>query len=270
MSGLDLLGVGATGASRLYRAGVLRLMASMLRHPSSCLLVENADDLACLKASGLDPEARFALLGGPGIDLQAFSALPVPANDPPIAAFIGSMGVRKGTDVLMRAFEQLAQRGVGLRLELYGGTDEADAGEDITTETVSTWCAQHGAQWLGWAEDVREVWRRSDICVLPVRDGGGLPRVALEAAACGRPLIISDVAGCRHFVRDGIEGLIVPPENADALAGALERLARDPEGRQRMGEAARLRLLHGFTETHVKQSLKAAYASMVSRTASDP
>jgi glycosyltransferase involved in cell wall biosynthesis len=71
------------------------------------------------------------------------------------------------------------------------------------------------------------------------------------------------VPGCRHFVRDGVEGLIVPPEDADALADALERLARDPELRLRMGEAARLRLLHGFTEAHVKQSLRAAYASML-------
>ena len=66
-----------------------------------------------------------------------------------------------------------------------------------------------------------------------------------------------------HFVRDGVEGFIVPPEDAEALANALERLARDPELRLRMGEAARLRLLHGFTEAHVKESLRAAYASML-------
>ena len=107
------------------------------------------------------------------------------------------------------------------------------------------------------------MWRHADIFVLPARSREGMPRALLEAAACARPLVVTDVPGCRHFVRDGVEGFIVPPEDADALADALERLARDPELRLRMGEAARLRLLHGFTEAHVKQSLRAAYASHV-------
>jgi glycosyltransferase involved in cell wall biosynthesis len=92
-----------------------------------------------------------------------------------------------------------------------------------------------------------------------------MPRALLEAAASARPLVVTDVPGCRHFVRDGVEGFVVPPEDADALATALERLARDADLRRRMGEAARLRLLHGFTEAHVKQSLRSAYASMLER-----
>jgi glycosyltransferase involved in cell wall biosynthesis len=90
-----------------------------------------------------------------------------------------------------------------------------------------------------------------------------MPRALLEAAACARPLVVTDVPGCRHFVRDGVEGFVVPPEDADMLAAALEKLARDAELRRRMGEAARLRLLHGFTEAHVKQSLRATYLSML-------
>lgn len=98
--------------------------------------------------------------------------------------------------------------------------------------------------------------------MLPARSREGMPRALLEAAACARPLVVTDVPGCRHFVREGMEGFIVPPENAGALAEALERLARAPDLRQRMGEAARLRLLQGFTEAQVKQSLRAAYTSM--------
>ena len=130
---------------------------------------------------------------------------------------------------------------------------------------LTAWCAQHEARWLGHVADVQEVWRHADIFVLPARSREGMPRALLEAAACARPLVVTDVPGCRHFVRDGVEGFIVPPEDAEALADALERLARDPELRLRMGEAARLRLLHGFTEAHVKQSLRAAYASMFGR-----
>jgi glycosyltransferase involved in cell wall biosynthesis len=76
-------------------------------------------------------------------------------------------------------------------------------------------------------------------------------------------LVVTNVPGSRHFVRDGVEGFVVPPDDPVALADALQCLARDPELRKRMGEAARLRLLHGFTEAHVKQSLRATYQSLL-------
>ena len=261
MTGLGLLGFGTGALLRLYRAGALRLMASMLRRPGSYLLVENSDDLALLRGRGVDPGARFAILGGAGVDPQAFAALPPPGNDVPIAAFVGRMIRPKGIDLLMHAHDTLRQRGTALRLELYGAAD-ADNPEAITADVLTAWCAQHEARWLGQVPDVREVWRHADIFVLPARSREGMPRALLEAAACARPLVVTDVPGCRHFVRDGVEGFIVPPEDAEALAVALERLVRDPELRLRMGEAARLRLLHGFTEAHVKESLRAAYASM--------
>ena len=106
MTGLGLLGFGTGALLRLYRAGALRLMASMLRRPGSYLLVENSDDLALLRGRGVDPGARFAILGGAGVDPQAFPALPPPGNDVPIAAFVGRMIRPKGIDVLMQALRQ--------------------------------------------------------------------------------------------------------------------------------------------------------------------
>ena len=262
MTGLGLLGFGSGHVLRLYRAGALRLMASMLRKPPSYLLVENPDDLALLRTGGVDPGPRFAILGGAGVDSDAFPALPPPRNDVAIAAFVGRMIRPKGVDVLMQAQDRLAKRGVPMRLELYGGTD-AENPEALTGEQLKAWCAKRNVSWLGHVADVREVWRHSDIFVLPARSREGMPRALLEAAASARPLVVTDVPGCRHFVRDGVEGFVVPPENPDALANALEKLARDPDLRRRMGEAARLRLLHGFTEEHVKQSLRGTYASLL-------
>jgi glycosyltransferase involved in cell wall biosynthesis len=261
MTGLGLLGFGTGALLRLYCAGALRLMASMLRRPESYLLVENEDDLALLRERGVNPGARFAILGGAGVDPQAFPALPPPRNDAPIAAFVGRMIRPKGIDVLMQAYDELKQRDASLQLHLYGAAD-ADNPEAIAADVLTAWCTEHGARWHGHVTDVGGIWRHADIFVLPARSREGMPRALLEAAACARPLVVTDVPGCRHFVREGVEGFIVPPENARALADALERLARAPDLRQRMGEAARLRLLQGFTEAQVKQSLRAAYASM--------
>jgi glycosyltransferase involved in cell wall biosynthesis len=151
---------------------------------------------------------------------------------------------------------------VPIRLELYGDAD-SDNAEAVALAELSAWCTQCDARWFGHVADVREVWRHADVFVLPARSREGMPRALLEAAASARALVVTDVPGCRHFVRDGVEGFVVPPEDPDALAAALERLAHDAGLRRRMGEAARLRLLQGFTEAHVKQSLRAAYAAML-------
>ena len=262
MTGLGLLAFGRGLLLRLYRTAALRLMASMLRKPSSFLLVENPDDLALLRAGGVDPGPRCTILGGAGVDSEAFPALPQPRNQVAVAAFVGRMIRPKGVDVLVAALDRLKRRRVPMRAELYGNTD-ADNPEAVAGEELMAWCAKYDAHWFGHIADVREVWRRADIFVLPARSREGMPRALLEAAASARALVVSDVPGCRHFVRDGVEGFVVPPEDPDALANALERLARDADLRRRMGEAARLRLLQGFTEAHVKHSLRATYAAML-------
>jgi glycosyltransferase involved in cell wall biosynthesis len=262
MTGLGLLAVTTSPLMRIYRAAALRMIASLLRKPSSYLLVENPDDLALLRAAGASPGPRFAILGGAGVDPAAFPSLPLPSNDVPAAAFVARMIRSKGVDVLMAAFDRLAGRGVPLSLELCGRCDDGNP-DAVAEDALSAWCKLSGSRWQGHVADVREVWQRSDMFVLPARGGEGMPRALLEAAACGRPLIVTNVPGSKHFVRDGIEGFVVPPDDPVALADALECLARDPELRQRMGEAARLRVLQGFTETHVKQSLRAAYQSLL-------
>src|SRR5262249_34150797 len=123
MTGLGLLAFGTGRLLRVYRAGALRLMGSMLRKPSSHLLVANPDELALLRAEGVDAGPRFAILGGAGVDSEQFPALPQPRNDVPVAAFVGRMIRPKGLDVLMQACDLLKRRGTPMRVELYGDTD---------------------------------------------------------------------------------------------------------------------------------------------------
>ena len=110
MTGLGLLAFGRGLLLRLYRTAALRLMASMLRKPSSFLLVENPDDLALLRAGGVDPGPRCTILGGAGVDSEAFPALPQPRNQVAVAAFVGRMIRPKGVDVLVAALDRLKRR----------------------------------------------------------------------------------------------------------------------------------------------------------------
>jgi len=191
--------------------------------------------------------------------------LPPPAGEMPVAAFVGPVAEASGLRELVQAFERLWARGLRLQLEIHGAPDHA-AGPSDPPDALAVewgrWSLHPGIRCAGWPADTREVWRRAEICLWPATARQGLPRALIEAAACGRALIVSDTAGSRTFVRNGSEGLLVPPADATALGAALERLARDSGLRQRMGTAARLRVLHGFTEAHTKEVLRGAYLSL--------
>lgn len=257
---LDLVDAESGAPARLYRKVALRLVASLARRPTSFLLVENAGDLSTLSSWGVVPGPRFAVLGGGGIDPETFPVLQPPHNDIPVVAYVGELSQHDGLDVLMRSFDAIWSKGVQLRLELYG--ERPRDREGIPEGDLERWRLHPGVGIHPSPADVRELWRRADILVLPgLRQR--LPRALLEAAACGRPLIVSDVPGGSAFVRDDVEGCVVAGNDTTALAGALERLARDADLRVRMGKAARLRVLQGFTAAHVGETIRNAYRSLL-------
>jgi glycosyltransferase involved in cell wall biosynthesis len=261
-TGLGLMGVTQNSLLRLYRGVILRHVALMTRKPSSLLFVENSDDLATLHNARGSHGLRYAILGGAGIDPEEYPALSPPGNAVPVAAYVGRLIKSKGVDLLMKAYDLLIARGQRLQLCLFGKSDDGNK-EAVGSQTIRAWCAQSGARWHGHVTNIVDVWRQADFLVLPSRGGEGMPRALLEAAACARPMIVTDVPGNRHFVRSGIEGLIVPPQDVGALACALERMATERKAREWMGVAARMRLLDGYTEAHVKRTYLMSYESML-------
>jgi glycosyltransferase involved in cell wall biosynthesis len=250
-----------------YRSLAVRLLASVLRRPDAFLLVGRERDLGDLRTLGIDSGARCAVLGGAGVDPDVYPVLPPSQSELPVAAFVGPVAVASGLRELVQAFERLWARGLRLQLEIHGAPDPEGTPDALSVE-LARWSLHPGIRCAGWPADTREIWRRAEICVWTGSARQGLPRALIEAAACGRALIVSDAAGGRAFVRDEVEGLIVPLGDASALGAALERLARDPSLRQRMGTAARLRVLQGFTEAHVKEVLRGAYLTVLGNGAS--
>jgi glycosyltransferase involved in cell wall biosynthesis len=258
---LGLIDAAEGGLSRFYRPSPAGLVAALTRRPSSFLLTGTPEDLAYLRTRGVDPGARFAILGGMGVDPDAYPVMPPSQSGMPVAACPGRMVRSSGIDLLMRVFDRLWARGLRLQLELVGAhTTGSDA---VSPAQLAQWSLHPSVRRTEPAADLREVWRHAEICVLPAVGRQGLPRILLEAAACGRALIVTEFAGGGSFVRDEVEGLVVPCGDGAALAGALERVARNAELRTRMGEAARLRVLHGFTEAHVRQTLRNAYLALL-------
>jgi glycosyltransferase involved in cell wall biosynthesis len=143
-------------------------------------------------------------------------------------------------------------------LQLAGPTDPDNRGS-LTAEFLTSLSEEPGIRWLGPIADVRTVWRRAAIALLPSTYGEGVPKALLEAAACSRPIIATDVPGCREVVRPGETGILVPPRDIARLAAAIAELACDPEKRIKMGCAGRALIERGFTEHIVAQETLAIY-----------
>ena len=234
------VGLGYAFTSKSLKAFTLRLIiGALLRRlvdrDGSIALVQNGDDKAALRSLGI-PERRIALISGSGVDVKRFTPLPEPSG-PVTFGFVGRLLDDKGVRTLIEAFHLLRKRGSDACLLIAGTPDPANPGS-VTQAEAASWNNEPGITWLGQVSDIAGLWERAHIAVLPSRREG-LPLSLMEAAACGRAMIASDVPGCREVVIHDETGLLFPVDNAQALAAAMEQLAASPDLRRRYGAEAR-------------------------------
>jgi glycosyltransferase involved in cell wall biosynthesis len=255
LTGLGFIGARTDWTGRVAR-GAIRTLVRRLETRSTQYLFENPDDPHLL---GLEPgDSRVTIVGGAGIDPDALKPAPLPPQPPLRVGVVARMLWSKGVDLAVEAVRAARAEGASIELSLHGAPDPSNP-KAIPEETLRRWSREPGIRWHGPTADVASVWRDHHVCCLPSRGGEGLPRTLLEGAACGRALVTTDVPGCRAFVRDGVEGRVVPSNDAQSLASALAALSRDPSGIARMGAAARARVLDGFTERDVMTLVQNLY-----------
>jgi glycosyltransferase involved in cell wall biosynthesis len=221
------------------------------------VVVQNPEDRAALVALGTDPQ-RILLIRGSGVDSSRFVALPDPAGTTVTVALVSRMLRDKGVLDAVAAIRLLRARGLPIELLLAGPTDPDNRGS-LSAEQLLSLTTEPGVEWLGPVADVRVVWRRAAIAVLPSTYGEGVPKALLEAAACARPIVASDVPGCREVVRSGETGLLVAPRDVGGLAAAIAALAGDPARRGAMGNAGRALIERDFAEKIVARQTLALY-----------
>jgi glycosyltransferase involved in cell wall biosynthesis len=243
-----LTGLGYAFASESRKArSMRRAMSSVLRflfnRPGSVVLVQNPDDRDKLAAAGIS-QKRMVLIPGSGVDIERLQPTPEPRGVPTIA-FVGRLLEDKGIRVLIRAHLLLRLNGSNIELLIAGTPDPANPAS-ITDAEVKSWATEPGVRWLGHVDDIAALWERAHVAVLPSRREG-LPKSLLEAAACGRPLVATDVPGCREIVRHDETGLLVPVDDPAALGAAIHRLLSSLELRARYGTAARRLVVEKFS-----------------------
>lgn len=260
VTGLGFLGASNSPAARASRLGMRLLLRGPLDGRDVRFLLENPDDARLLGFASGSGE-RVVIVGGAGVDPDIYAPSAMPTLPPLKIAVVARMLWSKGIDVAVEAARRARAEGAPVELDLYGEPDPTNP-KAISRDELEKWSREPGISWRGRTLDAPAIWREHHVCCLPSRGGEGLPRTLLEGASCGRAILTSDVPGCRALVRDGIEGLLVPPNDAVALGRAMVALARDPERVQRLGKAARERVLQGFTERHVIDAVASLYREL--------
>ncbi len=267
LTGLGFLGAKQGALAALARFAAVAWLRGAIDGPQVRFLFENPDDPVTL---GLDPQdaGKVAIVGGAGVDPLILMPAPMPPAPPLKVAIVARMLWSKGVDLAVEAVRLARAEGAKVELTIHGAPDPSNP-KAIPEATLKDWAARPGIVWAGPTRDIEAVWKAHHLCILPSRGGEGLPRTILEAASCGRPILTTDVPGCRSFVREGQDGMVVPAEDAAALARALLVFARAPGLAERMGANARARLLDGHTERDVMNAVKALYRGLLERPVTD-
>ena len=241
--------------ARFVRPVFRALLRYVLRDAHASALVQNPDDRAAIKTLGIADDHIFTIPGS-GVETDRLTPLPEP-REPITVAFVGRLLDDKGVRTLVRAHEILARRGQPVRLLIAGEPDPANP-VSIPSEEIAEWSRRPGVEVLGQVADIRDVWNAAHIAVLASRREG-LPKSLLEAAACGRPIVATDVPGCREIARQGVNALLVPPDDAEALAYAISCLANDKDLRRKFGEASRRLVESEYSAERVGADIVALY-----------
>ncbi|HSP99310.1 MAG TPA: glycosyltransferase family 4 protein [Candidatus Dormibacteraeota bacterium] len=260
-------GLGTVFESARWDAPILRtwLRAAyrvVTRLPNSRTIFQSGDDRDAFVHSGVVPGSTAVLIRGSGVDVDAFRPHPEPEGIPTVL-FCGRMLQPKGVSDLVTAARLLRDWRVSCRIRLVGRCDAEHKGA-VPLEQLRQWAAEGLVQWDGQRDDMPAVVAAAHIVCLPSY-GEGVPRSLVEGAACGRPLVASDVPGCREIVVHERNGLLVPPRDPQRLAQALARLIRNPDERHAFGRAGREIAVSQFAEGSVIAATLEVYRTLATR-----
>lgn len=237
---LEGLGYGFSEESqslqrRLIEAIVAKLLRISLSKSHTTLVLNEDDRDVLIKQLGLD-QSTIVNMGGIGVEIDEFKVAPVNERATTFA-MAARLIAEKGVKEYVEAARQIRGQGFKARFLLLGDVD--DNPHSLSREQIAEWRAEGVIEWPGRVSNIKEWLTQADVFVLPSYYREGVPRSIQEAMALGRAIITTDHVGCRDTVDDGVNGILVPPRNVEALVSAMRKLIDTPGLAQQMGEASR-------------------------------
>jgi glycosyltransferase involved in cell wall biosynthesis len=245
------------------QGGLVRLVSTLgyrcLLRRRGCTIFQNPDDRTLFVERGWIPKKKAHLIVSSGVDTSRFKPAPEPSvRSRPVVLMIARLIRQKGIREYIEAAQIVHAEHPEVRFQLAGEWDREHP-DAVDREWLLSTARRGDVDFLGYIQDVAEQMRQSDLFVLPSYYREGVPRVLLEAASCGLPLVTTDVPGCRETVVEGQTGYLVPPRDPRALATAINRLVENPELRRRLGRAGYARVRTGFGIDAITDQTLAVY-----------
>lgn len=259
VSGLGTIFIDQRRFASFLRVVILGLIRVALNRDTAHVIFQNDEDRNVLVGAAAVQVKNTSLIKGSGVSLLDCKYLPEPQGTP-IVVFAGRLLRDKGIFEFVEAANILSSAGVRCRFIVAGSLDDGSS-TSLNAISLRDIKRNDSISFIGHCDDIPELFSRSHLVVLPsYREG--FPKVLMEAAACGRAAVTTDVPGCRSAVIDGKTGLLVPPRNAAALADAISFLISNPQKRAAMGHVARLLAEREFSIERVVQEHMKIYSNM--------
>lgn len=234
ITGLGYVFIGNSKSQTILRWLIILLYRFSLK--GTRVVFQNEDDLRQFLEYTLVDRDQSEIIRGSGVDIQRFTVSPFPEGMP-VVVLPARMLWDKGVAEFVSAARQLRKEGIIARFILAGDTDD-DNPAAVPNKTLKGWQKEGIVEWMGWQSDMPSVYATSTIVCLPsYREG--LPKTLIEAAACGRPLIATDVPGCREVIIPGKTGLLSVVRDVETLTNCLRAMIQDRDSWYRMGQEAR-------------------------------
>lgn len=237
VAGLGILFSSKSIKYRLLRLGLYPLFKLAFSHKNQTVIFQNADDRNSLVDWGVLDSSNIKMIRGSGVNLELCQHIDEP-HDIPIISFAARLLKDKGVEVFVEASKIMKQRDINVIFWLIGEPDLGNA-NSISQKNLDSWQEEGLVELFGYRKDIPNLFSKSNMITLPSFYGEGLPKVLIEAAACGRAVITTDHPGCRDAIEPNKTGILVPTRNAQALADAIQYLVENPEKRKSMGKAGR-------------------------------
>ena len=239
ISGLGTV-FGSTSDSRMsmaqFAAKLLYRLA--LGHRNQRVIFQNSNDRNVLAMLTRFQRNKTVMITGSGVDLSEYKMTDEVETEAPVVVMAARLLRDKGVYEFINAARILKRRNVRSRFLLAGDPDPGNP-SSVNNADLEKWRAEGNVEILGFRGDVATIFAMSHIVVLPSSYGEGIPKVLIEAAACGRAVVTTDIPGGREAIEPGKSGLLVPPRDADALADAIQLLIENQDLRRQMGRAGR-------------------------------
>lgn len=264
----SVTGLGTIYYEKNFRFKVTRYLVNKLYRfafskKASIVLFENNHDMNYMVSNNIVSKNNVDRIYGSGVDIATFPYIKEDTTAPIIVLFASRLLQSKGLEELVEAVNNAHLKGINIKL-LIAGIIDSDTVEAINVSTVEKWAHQEHINWLGECKNIPELIASSNIVVLPNRYGEGIPRILLEAGACGRAVITTNTPGSNELITHKYNGLLIDPNNVEQLTAAIITLAENHTLRSELANNGKKRIMNHYTKESVIEKTLSSYSKIMS------